>query len=313
MQALLFAQFGGPDVLHLADAPTPTPAAGQVQVKVRANSLNVIDARVRNGQMGPLVNKKFPKILGCDFAGEVTAVGANVTDLRVGDLVFGATNPFNGDGFAEYLVAPAASVAKVPAGVDVAVAAAVPVASLAALYSLRELGKLAAGQSVLIHGCSGGTGLSAIQLAKSMGAYVTGVCGTKGVEISRRMGADEVLDYQAGPVQLTRAYDVIVNFSGEFPYAKAAAHLTSQGRMIEPSPTIPVFISSMLLNLVRPKKHLMLQTVSRGDDLAMLAELIAQGKLRIEIGGRFPIAQFREACTAQEKSGTIGKNVLIWP
>ena len=290
--------------------PDPTAGEGQIVVAVRASSVNVIDGRIRSGMMGPLVDKKFPKIVGADFAGDVIAVGEGVSGLKIGDKVFGATNPFKGGALAEKVVVPATAVAVMPPGLDYVTAAAVPVASLAALYALRELGKTMAESEVLIHGCSGGTGLTAIQLAKLMGAKVTGVCGTSGVAISKAMGADNVLDYQAGPVKLMKSFDVIINFSGKFPFKAAAPWLKANGRMIEPSPTIPVFIGSQLANLLRSQKHLMLQTVARSADLAYLADLIVGRKLRIEIAGTYPLTQFAAAFQAQEKGGTIGKNVI---
>lgn len=310
MKAVSYDHFGQIDVLHFTDMPDPVVAPGQVLVAVRAVSVNVIDGRVRSGLMGPLVDKKFPKIAGADFAGDIIAVGEGVSGFKVGDRVFGATNPFKGGALAEKVVVPTTAIAIMPPGLDYTTAAAVPVASLAALYALRELGKTTPNSEVLIHGCSGGTGLTAIQLAKTMGAKVTGVCGTSGVAISRAMGADTVVDYQAGSVKLTKLYDVIINFSGRLPFKAATPFLKADGRFIEPSPTIPVFIGSQLANLFRNQKHLMLQTTAHSADLAYLADLITKGKLRIQIAATYPFAQFAAAFQAQERGGTIGKNVI---
>lgn len=310
MRAITYEKFGGIDELHLDTRPEPALPPKGLLVSVRASAVNVLDSRTRRGQMGLLVNKKFPKIPGSDLAGVVKAVGASATGFKVGDEVFGATDPMRVGAFAEVAVVDAGAVAKKPPAVSFAAAAALPVTGLAALYSLRELGKVHKGHRVLIHGSSGGAGLMAIQLAKHFGAHVTAVCGTDGVGISRELGADEVLDYRKGPVTFTGKFDAILDYSSRFDFAAGRPYLVPGGRFIEASPTIPVFIGSMIANLFRSQKHLMLQTTAHKADLEYLGGLVEQGKLKVTIAATFPLAEARQAFALQEAGGVIGKVVV---
>ncbi len=219
MKAVIYDRFGPADVFRLADVTPPVPAKGRVLVTVRATTVNVIDSRVRDGLMGPLVNKKFPKTPGADVAGVVAAVGPGVTAFEVGDEVFGAADPFKGGAFAESVAIPQGQLAPKPAGLSFEQAACLPVAGIAALTSLRDLGRVKSGDAVLIHGASGSVGLFAVQIAKQFGAKVTAVTGPGGLAAVRGFGADVVIDYrtQAGAT-FAGPFDVIVNASGKLPF-----------------------------------------------------------------------------------------------
>lgn len=310
MRALTYHRFGGLEMMGIEEQPMPIIGPKDVLVAVEATAPNVIDGRVRSGMMGPLVNKRFPKIMGADLAGSVAAVGAEVTTLAVGDRVFGATDPFKGGAMAEYAAVPAAALARVPEGMAIETAAALPIAASAALYAMRELGKVAPGDDVLIYGSSGGVGLFAVQIARALGARVTAVSGPSGLKPSAEAGAGSVIDYRAGPVRFDRRFAVIADFSGRFPFAKARKVLARDGRFIESSPTIPTFIGSMIGNLFRRQKHLMLQTTAKSADLAYLAGLVREGKLSVTIAERFTFDQAIEAYRVQEKGGTTGKIVV---
>ena len=310
MRALTYHRFGGLEILAIEEQPMPTPGPKEVLVAVEAAAPNVIDGRVRSGMMGPLVNKRFPKVMGADLAGSVAVVGSDVSSLAVGDRVFGAIDPFKGGAMAQYAAVPAGALARIPDGMAIETAAALPIAASAALYAVRELGKTAPGDDVLIYGSSGGVGLFAVQIAKALGARVTAVSGPSGLKASAEAGADAVIDYRAGPVQLDRRFAVIADFSGNFPFATARKVLTHNGRFIESSPTIPVFIGSMIGNLFRRQKHLMLQTTAKSADLAYLGGLVREGKLRVTIADRFSFDNAIEAYRVQEKGGTIGKIVV---
>lgn len=312
MKAVTYDRFGSLDELQLTERPDPVARTGEIVVSVRAASINVIDSRVRNGMMGPLVNGKFPKTPGADFAGIVAAVGPGVVGLKVDDEVFGATNPMVGGAFAESVAVDAEMVAPKPASLSFEEAAALPIAGLAALYSLRELGRTTAGQDVLIHGASGGVGLFAIQIAKHLGARVTAVTGTGAIAIVRGFGADEIIDYKAGGgSSFTRRFDVIINASGKLPFARGRSLLKGHGRLIEPSPSIPVFIGSKLANPFRRKQHLVLQTIARRAPLEYLGSLVSTGKLRPTIAQVVPLREVRQAFADVEKGGTVGKVILL--
>lgn len=311
MKAFAYDQFGPLDVMHLAEIAEPKLAKGQLLVKVRAASLNVIDLRVRNGLMGPLVSKKFPKVPGSDLSGVVEEVGPGVIGFSPGDAVYGAADPLKGGVLTEYVVLPATQLAPKPEELSFEEAAAVPVTGLAALYTLRDLGKVKTGSEVLIHGASGPVGLFAIQIAKAMGAKVTAVAGTSGVAAVRSFGADTIIDYRTqGGTAFGKNFDVIINASGKMPFALGKRFLKSNGRLIEPSPTIPVFIGSMLANVFRSKKHLVLTTVPKRADLDFLSSLIAQGKLKPSVAEVFPLSEAKQAFAAMEKGGANGKIIV---
>ena len=310
MKAVLYRQFGPVSVLTLDDVAQPQPSDDEILVKVRAASLNVIDSRSRRGEMSPFVNKKFPKIPCADLSGIVAAAGSQVRDLKVGDEVLGATNAFKGGTLAEFAVVPRKALALKPSSLSWEEAAALPVAGVAALQALRDLGQVQRGQRVLIHGSSGGVGTFAVQIAKILGATVTAVSGPAGIGISRALGADECVDYTRSNAPLSGTYDVILNFSGHLPYKIARPLLSPSGKMVEPSPTIPKFIGSKIANLFRRQKHLMLTAETTTTDLETLLRFIVDKQMRIIVGKRFYIPQFQDAFLEFEKGGTLGKLVV---
>lgn len=310
MKALTFDRFGGIDQLRFTDQPDPVAGKNQVVVAIAARSVNIIDIRVRNGMIGPLVNKKFPKIPGCDLAGTVIQVGPGVTDLSIGDNVFGATAPFKGGSFAERVAVSATQIAPLPPDIDARHAAALPIAGLAALYALRDLGKLQAGQRVLIHGATGAVGLYAVQLAKLLRATVTAVAGA-GLQAAADLGADTLIDYRTQVSDPFRQpFDVILNASGKMTWAVGRKYLTPAGRLIEPSPTIPLFIGAMAANTIRRQKHLPLATAPKRPDLAYLAGLVTDGKLKPTIAATLPFDRAKEAFVLVESGGVVGKVVV---
>jgi NADPH:quinone reductase-like Zn-dependent oxidoreductase len=291
----------------------PSVEDDQVLVAVHSTSVNVIDSRIREGKMGILVTKHFPKTPGSDVAGVVASVGAGVSRFRAGYEVFGATNPFQGGAFAEFATLSEGALTVKPQSMSFEQAAALPITGLAALYSLRELGEIRQGSRVLIYGSSGSAGLFAIQLGKLLGGHVTGVCGTNGVDLCKQFGADIVLDYRYGPVTLNGPYDIAIDFSGHLGFESARHHLTDHGRFIDPSPTVPQFVGAKIANPFRNQKDLMLQTESKAEDLEFLASLVESGKLKVTIAERFPMAQAQQAFELQEQGGVVGKIVVTIP
>ena len=207
MKALIYNEFGDAQVLHIEDMPEPKISEDGVLVRLCASTVNVIDYRSRNGSLSPFVDKKFPKIPGVDLAGVVTAVGKKVKRFKIGDAVFGATNPFKGGAFAEVVAIQESGLCAKPDSLNFNEAATLPITGLAALQALRDLAKIKDGDEVLVYGSSGAMGLFTIQIAKHYGAQVTAVCGTQGVPITKSMGADTVLDYKAGSVIFENNFD----------------------------------------------------------------------------------------------------------
>lgn len=308
MKAVVYDRFGPADVCRLADISLPVPAKGQVLVSVRATTVNVIDSRVRNGLMGPLVSKRFPKTPGADVAGVVAAVGPGVTEFKAGDEVFGAADPFKGGAFAESVALPEGQLALKPAGLSFEQAACLPVAGIAALTALRNLGRITTGDAVLVHGASGAVGLFAVQIAKTLGARVTAVTGTGGVAAVRGFGADVVIDYRTQDVTaFAEPFDVILNASGKLPFSLGRRFLKPGGRLVEASPSIRLVIGSKLANPFRGKKHLPLLTFPRRTDLDALAAMTVDHTLRPTVAKAYSLAEFRSAFADMERGGVVGK------
>lgn len=309
MRAIAYDRFGPLDVMHVSATPEPSPGRRDVLIAVRACALNIIDIRTRNGAMGPLVGRRFPKIPCSDVAGVVISCGPGVSACKVGDRVFGASDPLKGGMLAEQALVPEGQVAPMPECISFEEAAATPIASLAALYALRELGSLKDGQDVLVHGAGGPVGLYAIQLAKLAGGVVTAVTSSNGVPLARAFKADRIIDYQKAE-RIEGSYDIVINASGKMPYAVGRQVLKPQGRLVEPSPSIPTFIGSILANVFRSRRHLMLTTVPQRRDLLYIADLLATGRLKTTIARVFPFSRAIEAFAAIERGGNLGKIVV---
>jgi NADPH:quinone reductase-like Zn-dependent oxidoreductase len=311
MKAIVYNRFGGTEVLSWSEAPDPVAKPDDVIVAMRTSSINVLDIRSRNGAMFPFVDRKFPKIAGIDVAGVVVSLGANVTAFKPGQAVFGAGNAFKGGAFAELVAVRQTGLALKPAELSFEQAATLPTTGLAALQAIRDLGNVRARQRVLVHGGSGGAGLIAIQLAIQAGAEVTGVSGASGLAAMLAAGAQTALDYRSRPLALEGPYDVILNFSGAFPFGDARRWMAPRGRFIEASPTIPKFLGSLIANPLRAQKHLMLQTVAKTAALEQVGAMVADGSLKATVAGVYPLEAAREAFVRQEKGGVIGKIVLV--
>ena len=230
MKAILHCEYGGPEVLALVDVEKPTPTDNQVLVRVRAASVNPLDLTIRGPWLlRPLFGLRKPKDtrLGVDYAGTVEAVGKNVTQFKPGDEVFGGKN----GALSEYICVLAdRSVTLKPANMTFEQAASVPVAGITALQGLRDKGKIQAGQKVLINGASGGVGTFAVQIAKSFGTEVTGVCSTRNVDLVRSIGADHVIDYTKEDfTNGAQRYDLIYDLVGNHSFSERRRILNPNG------------------------------------------------------------------------------------
>ncbi len=302
MKAIAISKYGRPaDVLRVKQVAKPTPGDNQVLVKVHAGSINVADlAPIRGAFIARLFGTGWRKpkreILGTDLAGQVEAVGGGVTRFRPGDEVFGAA----AGSLAEYVCAAANRLALKPANVTFEAAAAVPVAGVSALQGLRQ-GGIGPGQKVLIHGASGAVGTFAVQIAKSSGAEVTAVCSPRNVENARSLGADHVIDYTRQDFTRTgQAYDLILAVNGDrspFDYRKA---LGPKGRCVVLGGSMAQIFQSMLLGPFvskadGPRVGFMGIAKITGEDLDVLKELLAAGKVKPSIDRRYPFSQVVEA------------------
>ena len=318
MKAILQPKYGSPDVLQVADVEKPTPKENQVLVKVHAASINAGDYRIMRADPffirlmgGGFLKPKDPRI-GSDLAGRVEAVGESVTQFRPGDEVFGC----GAGAFAEYALAKDTRLVLKPANRSFEEAAAVPVAALTALQGLRDAGKIQSGQKVLIQGASGGVGIFAVQLAKSFRAEVTAVCSTKNLEMSRSLGADHLIDYTREDFTRSQeCYDLIFAVNGYHPISAYKRALNPQGVYICAGGTMPQFFQAILLGRLMSKdggKKLGSMGIAKVNpqDLAFLAGLLEEGKIKPIIDRSFPLSETAAAVRYVEEKHARGKVVI---
>jgi NADPH:quinone reductase-like Zn-dependent oxidoreductase len=321
MKGIVHRCYGSPDVLRLEDMAKPTPADNEVLVKVHAASVNPLDWHYLEGtpylvRTDAGFGKPQNPRLGVDFAGTVEAVGKNVTRFKPGDEVFGGKF----GAFAEYVtIREEWALALKPSNVSFEQAASVPIAGITALQALRDKGRIRAGQKVLINGASGGVGTFAVQIAKSFGADVTGVCSTRNVDLVRSIGADHVIDYTRQDfTQDAQHYDLIVDNVGTHSLLEYKRVLNPNGIYVMIGSTTPGnwfgWLASpieglMLSPFVSQKFGMMLADLNK-DDLATLGTLMQSGKVTPVIDTRYKLSETPEALRYLEKGHARGKVVL---
>jgi len=319
MKAILFEKYGSPDVLEMKVVAKPAPNDDQVLIKVKATAVNPLDWHRLRADPFPVrfsdgLRKPKNPTIGADIAGEVEAVGKNVTQFKPGDAVYGEVGA---GGLAEYVCAAEKVIAPKPANISFIEAAAVPVAALTALQSLRDHGQLQAGQTVLINGASGGIGTYAVQIAKAFGAEVTAVCSGRNVELVRSIGADHVVDYtQEDLTKSSQQYDLILDNVGNLSVATykrllkdggtaVVAGFTTMGRMLS-----VVVLGGLSSKFGNKKIGSMLAQPTQADLLA-LNELLETGKVKSVIDKCYPFAESAEAIRYLETSRARGKVVVM--
>ncbi|MEU0877024.1 NADP-dependent oxidoreductase [Lentzea sp. NPDC005914] len=241
-----YHRYGGPEVLRLEDFRPARPGPGEVLIRVKAAAANPMDRKIRNGEMKMLTGWKFPRGLGHDFAGVVVAVGDGVTRLGVGDEVLGGTGLKAAGAFAEMVVAEEKAVVTKPPNLSWEEAAAIPVVGLTAFQALVNTGELQAGQAVFIHGCLGGVGRSAAQIALARGASVGGSCRDTAAHDARGLGINPIVDFDFDATKLAKRFDIVLDTAGTLPIGAAQALLKPGGRIIDINPTPAKFARSAL-------------------------------------------------------------------
>jgi NADPH:quinone reductase-like Zn-dependent oxidoreductase len=327
MKAIVYSEFGSPDVLRLADVDMPRPNDHEVRVKIRAASANPLDWHFIRGEprLMRLAGKPRNRIPGADFAGIIDAVGASVRAFQVGDEVFGGCQ----GAFAEYACADAKHLAMKPAALSFEQAAAMPVAGCTALAALRDEGALRAGQSVLVDGAAGGVGTFAVQIAKAMGARVTGVCSTRNLELVRALGADEVIDYTAEDfAQRGQRYDLVLHVAGNRSIADHRRALAPRGSLVlvgggvgrdtggsqtlNTLRAVALVIGRRIFGGLLRQRIRMFVAGMPARDLLHLAELCTAGKLEPVVERTYPLAAAADAIRHLESGHARGK-VIVTP
>ncbi|MDP9362288.1 MAG: NAD(P)-dependent alcohol dehydrogenase [Acidobacteriota bacterium] len=320
MKAIVYHDYGPPDVLKYEDIERPIPGDAEVLIKVRATSVNPFDWHFMRGTpyfvrlMAGLRKPKFTR-LGVDVAGQVEAVGSKVIEFKPGDEVFGGCR----GAFAEYVCVPESGLVIKPENVTFEQAAAAPVAALAALQALRHKGEIRPGQKVLINGASGGVGTFAVQIAKSLGAEVTGVCSAANVGMVRSIGADRVIDYTREDfTKGAQRYDVIVDCVGNHSLSAFRRILNPLGRYIAVGgPSGKWMIGSLARTLMAvvlsrfvSQKLVALLGKLKKEDLAVTAELMKTRKVTTVIDRRYRLSETPEAVRYLEGGHARGKVVI---
>jgi NADPH:quinone reductase-like Zn-dependent oxidoreductase len=319
MKAFICKRYGRPDVLELNDLPQPDVTDDGVLVRVKATSVNPVDWHLMTGtpyliRMKAGLRRPKEERLGVDFAGTVEAVGKDVTHVQPGEDVFGARS----GAFAEYVSVKDAVIAK-PENISFEEAAAVPVAGVTALQGLRDKGQLQPGQHVLVNGASGGVGTYTVQVAKALGAEVTAVCSTRNVEQTRALGADRVIDYtQEDFTRSGERYDIMFDVAGNRSWSECKRVLKDDARLViagGPKKNrllgpIGKLVRTRLAALPGNREVASFLAKTNRDDMAILRELLASGKVKSVIDRTYGFNELPDALSYLGEGHARGKIVV---
>ena len=321
MKAIVYHEYGPPDVLRCEEIEKPTPGDSEVLLRVHAAALNPYDWHFMRGEPYGIrlmsgLGKPKNKRLGADVAGVVETVGRSVTQFKPGDAVYGLCQ----GAFGEYVCTAESKLVKKPDGMTFEQAASIPIAGLTALQSLRDKGKIQPGQRVLVNGASGGVGTFGVQIAKAFGANVTGVTSTRNVELVRSIGADDVIDYTKQDfTKGTQRFDLILDCVGNHSFSEYCRVLNPGGKiigaggktdnwMLEP---IGRLISTAVQSLFVSQKQVSIFAKMNQADLLAINELLTSGKVTPVIDRRYELDDLPEGMRYLEEGHARGKVVIV--
>lgn len=316
MRAAVVEGYGGVDRLQVTELePLGEPGTGQVLVRVRASSVNPLDTKIRTGQLRLVKPAKFPLVPGFDLAGEVEAVGPEVTRFAPGDAVFGQTGGRHGGACADFALAPESALAAKPETLSFEEAAAIPMGGLTALQALRDEGELAAGEHVLINGASGGVGHLAVQIARLLGARITAVASGGNQDLLRDLGAERTLDYQTQDfTEDEETYQVVFDVVGKASYDLCAPLLADKGVYVTTEVGPKTFLDAAATRVRglfgEDRRARVVNVHPRAADLELLGRWVREGRLRPVIDQVFSIAEIRQAFQALDSGHARGKIVV---
>jgi len=307
MYAVRLHQYGAAENLIYEVAQCPEPQPGEALVRVRAIGVNPVDWKTREGR-GVAETLDPPIILGWDIAGVVEAVGSGVKQIAVGDEVFGMVRfPEFGNAYADYVAAPASELAKKPANISFAEAAASPLVALTAWQALFDVAQLQAGQTLLVHAAAGGVGHVAVQFWKWRGAQVIGTASARNADFLRGLGVDQVIDYTHERFEdAARAVDVVLDTQGEETQRRSFTLLKPGGVLVSIAETPDQALAQQYG--VRTAR---IRVRPSGEQMAEIAKVLESGNLRVEVAHTFPLAEVAEAHRLSEEGHTRGKIALI--
>jgi len=309
LKRIQYHRYGGPEEARLEEFELDRPMAGQVVVRVKAASVNPVDWKIRSGAMRFMTGRRFPRAMGSDFSGVVEVVGPSVTRLKIGDEVLGTMPMKSGGAFADRLVADEKLIVVKPAALSFEQAAALPIVGVTAWCGLVDKAQLQPGQSVFVHGCLGGVGRAATQLALSLGADVAGSCRGSLMDDARALGVSRVVDFQQFSADtLQRRFDVVFDTAGTLSMRDGRTLLKPGGVVLDISPS-----PGKLIGILLSPQHKMVVAKPSIEVLTKVAEMAASGRLRPLIGTTVPLARAIPALTVLEQQSTPkGKLVITW-
>ena len=317
MKAIIYEEYGSPEVLKYKEVETPVPKPNEVLVKNYASSINYGDNALIRGSpfvarlWSGLLKPKY-KIPGGDIAGEVEKVGENVTQFNVGDQVYGDISSFGFGAYAEYVAVPEDAVTLKPSNISFEAAASVPQYGVVALQGLRDAGQLKEGQKVVINGASGGIGTFAIQIAKAYGAEVTAVCSTKNIELVQSLGADHVLDYTKNDfTKGEEKYDLILDIVANQSISQYTGVLKQGGTYVAVAFNASSLILGSILSLTSGKKIKSLLHEPNIDDLVVMKNYIEEGDVIPVIDRKYWLDDTPKAFKEFHERHPSGKAVII--
>jgi NADPH:quinone reductase-like Zn-dependent oxidoreductase len=317
LKAIVYREYGPPEVLHLEEVEKPSPGQGEVLVRVHAAAANAADWRLMRAdpflvRLAEGLRRPRRQILGADIAGVVEELGPGVTALKPGDRVFGDIG-VNG-GFAEYAIARASLLASIPDGIGFEQAAASGMAAVTALQALRDAGRLKPGQKVLIYGASGGVGTFAVQLARAMGAEVTAVTSTAKLDQARALGADHVIDYTREDFARSgERYHLILGANGYRSLLAYRHALAPGGVYVMAGGAGGQLFQALALGQLMSmtgRRMAPMSAQANGKDQAIIAELLGSGEISPVIDRRYPLSDTAEALRYLEEGHARGKVII---
>lgn len=318
MKAIIYRNYGPPNVLELLDFEKPTPKPNEVLIKVFATTVTTADCMMRRGDtflsriiLGFTRPKKKFQILGTEFSGIIESIGNKVTKFKEGDEVF-AFRGFGTGCYAQYkCMNENGSLAKKPYNMEFIEAASVVDGATTALFFLKEKANIQEGQKVLINGASGSIGTFAVQLAKYFGAEVTGVCSTKNIEMVKSLGADNIVDYTKEDFKKTdETYDIIFDTISKSSFAHCKKVLKSNGKYVVTVMTLKNVLLSFITKFWNKKKVIFAMSLNKTEELNFIRTIIEEGKLKTIIDKQFPLEKIQEA-HAYVNTGHKKGNVVI--
>jgi NADPH:quinone reductase-like Zn-dependent oxidoreductase len=310
MKAIVINKYGKSDVLVLAEVKKPTIKKNQVLIKIICSSINPIEVIRRKGGFRFLEGFTFPKILGSDFSGIVEAIGSNVKNYKVGDMVFGMSDMLKGGSYAEYIAMNEIEIYKKPENYSHAEAAGLPLVCLTTLQSFRKFTTMTPNQRIFINGASGGVGVYAVQLAKAFSMHVTATTSGKNAAFVKDLGADIVIDYIKSDIKESNTkYDIFYDAFGNYSFDTVKQLLSPNGVYISTIPSISNF-TDQILSALSSKKTKVVVVRPNGNDLKLLSSLCANYKVKPIIDSNFKLSEIQLAHEKLQSKRSRGKIII---